>query len=164
LKAELFDEKMQPVTAASVRLEIARLDEDGAEVPLDIVSMQREGSDDPRYKVELASLAPGSYRLTGEAELAGRVMTSQTVDISVSDVSVEFQRVAQDQLNLMRIADQSNGEYSNAGADWVERVALERRVIRSTGEMSLRTSTIVFIVVLALLAIEWVIRKRLGMV
>ena len=157
---------MQPVTGVPVRIEVSRLEGDGREVPLDILSMQREGSDNPRFKVELPALPPGEYRLRGEAELAGRVVPSQDVDIAVSEVSVEFQRVAQDRSNLIRLASQTRGAYSNTdgAAAMVGQINLEPRVIESTAEISLRTSTIVFVAILLLLGVEWVIRKRVGMV
>ena len=166
ITAEVFDEKMQPITGAPVRLEVARLDSDGREVPLDIVSMHRDGPNNPRYTVDLAALAPGSYRLRGEAELPGRVVSSQAVDISVSKVSVEFQRVAQDKLNLLRISAQSNGRYAafDDAIGSVGRIQLEPRVVSTTSEVALRTSVIVFAIILLLLGAEWVIRKRVGMV
>lgn len=164
--AELFDEKMQPVTGAPVRTEIARLEEGGGEVPLDIVSMQREGTDNPRFRVELPPLPAGDYRLRGVADLSGRSVSSQNVDITVSEVSVEFQRVAQDRSNLVRIASQSGGAY--AGVDAAETLARqirqEARTIESTSEISLRTSPLVFACVLVILSCEWIIRKRTGMV
>ena len=111
-------------------------------------------------------MAAGTYRLRGEAEMSGRVVTSESIDISVSEVSVEFQRVAQDRLNLTRIANQSRGAYANAaGAEALaRRIPLVSRTIGSTDEVALRTSVIVFVLILVLLAVEWVIRKRLGMV
>ncbi len=166
ITAELFDEKMQPVTGVPVRLELARVEADGNEVPLRILSMRREGSDNPRYRVELPPMAAGTYRLRGEAEMSGRVVTSESIDISVSEVSVEFQRVAQDRLNLKRIANQSRGAYVSAAgaAALARRIPLDSRTIGSTDEVALRTSVVVFVLILVLLAIEWVIRKRLGMV
>jgi hypothetical protein len=166
ITAELFDEKMQPVTGAPVRLELTRVEADGDEVPLNILSMQREGSDNPRYRVELPPMTAGTYRLRGEAEMSGRVVTSESVDISVSEVSVEFQRVAQDRLNLIRVASQSRGAYTSAAgaAALARRIPLESQTIGSTSEVALRTSIIVFVAILVLLAVEWVIRKRLGMV
>jgi hypothetical protein len=147
-------------------MEISRIEADGGEVPLSIVSMQREGADDPRYKVEVPPLSPGNYRLQAEADLPGRTVNSQSVDIAVSQVSVEFQRVAQDRSNLASIAGQSNGGYASAATAeaLVRRIPLETKRVESTLEISLRTSMVVFGLILALLALEWVVRKRLGMV
>jgi hypothetical protein len=166
ITAEVFDEKMQPVTGASVRIEITRVGADGTEVPLNIVPMQREGLDNPRFNATLPPLPPGTYRLTGEAAMSGRTISSRSVEISVSEVSVEYQRVAQDRANLVRIAAESGGAYATVGeiTDLARGIALEPRVVESRTEISLRTSAWIFVVILALLSLEWIIRKRVGMV
>jgi len=165
LTAEIFNEKMQPVTGAPVRVEVSRVSGNG-EVPLDIYSMRREGSDNPRFRVSLPPLPAGRYRLRGEADLPGRTVVSQPVDISVSEVSVEFQRVDQDRNNLASIARLSGGLHVDAAdADRLNaRITLDPRVTEVTSEMSLRTSVIVFVMILLLLSIEWIIRKRIGMI
>ena len=136
------------------------------EVPLDIYSMRREGSDNPRFRVSLPPLPAGRYRLRGEADLPGRTIVSQPIDVSVSEVSVEFQRVDQDRNNLASIARKSGGMYVDAAnAERLHaRISLEPRVTDVTSEMSLRTSVIVFVAILVLLSIEWIIRKRVGMI
>ena len=75
---------MQPVTGVPVRVEVSRVTGDG-EVPLDIFSMRREGADNPRFKTELPPLGPGNYRVRGEADLPGRTLESEALDISVSE-------------------------------------------------------------------------------
>jgi hypothetical protein len=166
LTAEIFNEKMQPVTGVPVRIEIAKVENDGDEVPLNIVSMQREGSDNPRFKATLPPLLPGAYRIKGEADLPGRTISSQTMDFTVSDVSVEYQKVAQDRSNLLRIASQTGGAYTTAASvdALVDRVSLESRTMQTTSEVTLRTSMIVFTIILLSLGAEWMIRKRAGMI
>lgn len=165
LTAEIFNEKMQPVTGVPVRLEVSRVGEDG-DVPLAMVSMQRGGADEPRFKAALPPLGPGRYRLKGEADLPDRKAVSDPMEITVSDVSVEFQRVAQDRANLGSIARQSGGAYAGtAGVDaLLDRIPLEPRVVQTTTEMTLRTSLAAFLVILALLSVEWIVRKRAGMI
>ena len=164
--AEVFNEKMQPVTGAPIRLEVSRVDEQGDEVPLENVSMRREGSDNPRYRAAVSALVPGTYRVRGEAELPGRTIRSQPLEISVSNVSVEYQNVSQDRDNLNRIARQSGARYVTADqvADLGEQIALEPRIVASSSELSFRTSLIVFSIILAFLSLEWIIRKRTGMI
>jgi hypothetical protein len=166
VSAEVFNEKMQPVTGVPVRIEVARVAGDG-EVPLDMFPMRREGADNPRFKTTLPPLGPGHYRVRGEADLPGRTLASQTLDISVSEASVEFQRVNQDRANLAGIARQSSGGFYStpAGARaMAERIPLEPRFLKATSELSLRTSVIVFGIILVILSLEWIIRKRAGMV
>jgi len=164
--AEIFNEKMQPVTGVPVRLAIARIEDDGGDVPLEIVSMTREGSDNTRFKRVLSPLPPGDYRITGEADVQGRTVRSQPVQIAVSEVSVEFQNVRQDREHLERIARRSRGEYATAAGvtNLVDRMKLEPRIVETTYELSFRTSMFVFIAILLLLGTEWMIRKRAGMI
>lgn len=166
ITAEIFNEKMQPVTGVPVKIEITRIAADGAEVPLEIVSMQREGSDNPRFRAVLPPLPPGTYRIGGSAELPERSIMPQPIEIAVSNVSVEFQKVSQDRDNLIRVAGQSGGVYATpaTAADIARRLRLEPRVVDTTLELSLRTSAWIFALVLLLLGAEWVIRKRAGMI
>jgi len=165
LTAEVFNEKMQPVTGIPVRAEVSRVTENG-DVPLDVLSMQREGSDATAFKVSLPPLGPGRYRVTGEADLPERTIESPPLDLAVSDVSVEFQRVDQDRQNLEMIAKQTGGACVDGGeaADLASRIAVDPKIRPATSELALRTNLAVFAIVLALLSIEWIIRKRVGMV
>ncbi|UCG53497.1 MAG: hypothetical protein JSW58_08065 [Candidatus Latescibacterota bacterium] len=165
LTAEVFNEKMQPVTGVPVRVEVSRVTGE-TEVPLDIFPMLRDGADNTRFKTTLPPLGPGRYRIRGEADLPGRTLASEMLDISVSEVSVEFQRVNQDRSNLMSIARQSGGVYFQGDdiAEMIDRIPLEARIVETTSEISLRTSVIVFVIVLVLLSLEWIIRKRVGMI
>jgi hypothetical protein len=165
LTAEVFNEKMQPVTGVPVRVEVTRSD-GGDDVPLAVVSMGREGSDNTRFKATLPPLGPGRYRVTGKADLPGRTVTSAPLEITVSDVSVEFQRVGQDRANLETIARQTGGAYADEGGAGAiaAMIRAEPRVTPTSTELTLRTSAVVFAVILALLGVEWLVRKRAGMI
>jgi hypothetical protein len=166
ITAEIFNEKMQPVTGVPVKVEVTRIEENGSEVPLSIVSMHRDAVDDTRFRAALQPLAPGRYRISGEAEFESRKLRSPAVEIAVSEVSVEFQRVTQDRTNLAGIAGGTGGAYyapEDVG-EMAARIPLEPRLVEITSENSLRTSLLVFSLVLVLLGFEWVVRKRAGMV
>ncbi len=162
---EVFDERMQPVTGVPVRVEVSRVDESG-DVPLDVLSMQREGSDNTRFKTSLPPMGSGRYRIRGKADLPDRTIESPPLDITVSDVSVEFQRVNQDRSNLELIAAQSGGFYLGEGSidDFAKRVELDPTRTPTTSEVTLRTSLVVFAAIITLLSLEWIIRKRFGMI
>lgn len=164
--AEIFNEKMQPVTGVPVKVEVTRIEGDGTDVPLSIVSMRRDAADNTRFKAALPPLAPGNYRITGEVELKGRALRSPSLEFSVSEVSVEFQNVAQDRANLEGIAAASGGMYSGpeGAGEIAARIPLRSRVVQVTSETSLRTSVLVFSLVLLVLGAEWVVRKRAAMV
>jgi hypothetical protein len=128
--------------------------------------MQREGSDNPRFKSTLSPLPPGKYRLKAEAELPDRTITSKALDLSVSEVSVEFRRVAQDRGNLQRLAGQSGGRYVDPEKidEMAAHIPLKDKIVASTAEISFRMSGWVFTAILLLLGLEWTIRKRYGMI
>jgi len=164
--AEIFNEKMQPVTGVPVRLEVARREADGSETPLKQVSMTRENAQSTRFESELATLPPGRYVVHGQAELTDRTIASRPLDIQISATSVEYQRVQQDVAALVGIARRSGGAYANARDldGLVAHISLDPRTVQSVTEMTLRTSVLLFLVILALLSAEWLIRKRAGMI
>jgi len=163
--AELFNEKMQPVTSAPVKLEVSRLDDNGGETPLEQISMRRDAAQNTRFKAVVSTLPPGRYLVRGQADLPGRSITSKAHEVQVSRTSVEYRRVEQDRATLIGMALRAGGRYSSAGVDGiVERLDLEPRQTESMSETKLRTSLLLFFLILALLSTEWMLRKRAGMI
>ena len=76
--------------------------------------MTRESVQSTRFRASLSPLPPGSYLVRGEAELPASSIHSRPVEIEISNVSVEFQDVRQDNLALAGIALRSGGLYGSA--------------------------------------------------
>jgi len=166
LFAEVFNEKLQPVTGAPVAVEVSRVLPDGSETPLARVPMHRERPDDTRLSATLEALPTGNYTVRGSAELPDRTLQSKALALRVSGTSVEFQRTAQDRAELARVARRSGGEYVTAAdaAGIADRIPVEARAVPTTSETVLRASTPLFLLVLLLLSAEWLLRKRAGMI
>ncbi len=166
LYAEIFNEKLQPVSGGAVRVEIARVDSSDAETPLEQTPMQRESADSPRLSAELGVLPAGRYVARGSADLPGKSIQSKPLEFRVSTTSVEFQRTPQDRDALVRIARRSGGDYvaPDQAAALVDRLSLEARRVPTVSESVLRASAPLFLILLALLAGEWLLRKRAGMI
>jgi hypothetical protein len=166
LYAEIFNEKLQPVTGGAVRVEIARIDSSGAETPLEQTPMQRESADSPRLVAELGALPAGRYVARGAADLPGKTLQSKPLEFRVSTTSVEFQRTPQDRDALVRIARRQGGDYltPDQAAGLVDQLSLDRRRVPTVSESVLRASAPLFLVLLALLSGEWLLRKRAGMI
>jgi hypothetical protein len=163
--AELFNEKMQPVTSAPVRLEVSRLDESSGETPLEQVPMRRDAVQNTRFRGDIPPLPPGRYLVRGQADLPGRTITSKAHEIQVSKTSVEYRRVQQDRGVLVGIALRSGGRYADAGVGGLaDRLDLAPRETQSLSEVTLRTSFVLFLLILAFLSAEWILRKRAGMI
>ena len=84
----------------------------------------------------------------------------------MSTTSVEFQRTPQDRDALLRIARRSGGDYvtPEQAASLVDKLKLEPRRVPTVSESVLRASAPLFLMLLALLAGEWLLRKRAGMI
>jgi hypothetical protein len=166
LYAEIFNEKLQPVTGGAVRVEIARVDSSGAETPLEQTPMQRESADSPRLVADLGALPAGRYVARGSADLPGKTLQSKPLEFRVSTTSVEFQRTPQDRDALLRVARRQGGDYlaPEEAAELADKLPLERRRVPTVSESVLRASAPLFLLLLALLSGEWLLRKRAGMI
>ncbi len=166
LHAEIMNERLQPVTGVPVRVEIARVDTTGTETPLDQVAMHRESPEEPRMSATLDPLPAGRYVVRGSADLGDRTLQSHPLEFRVSTTSVEFQRTPQDRDALVRIARRTGGAYTSPAdvAAAVARMDLSPRSIPAVSESVLRATTPLFLLVLLLLSVEWLARKRAGMI
>jgi hypothetical protein len=164
--AEVFNDKLQPVTGVPVTIEVSRGDTTGSGTPLERVTMQREGEEDSRLSASLDPLPSGRYTVRGTAELPGRTIQSKPVQLHVSQTSVEFRNTPQDRAALERIARRTGGEYTTpAGVDDLARkIDVSPRKVAVVSESVLRASTPWFVALLLLLSAEWLLRKRVGMI
>ena len=111
------------------------------------------------------TLPPGRYLVRGEADLPGRTITSKAHEIQVSATSVEYRRVQQDRPALVGIALRTGGRYSQASVEGIaRRIDLDPRETETVSETTLRTSLLLFLLILTLLGAEWMLRKRAGMI
>jgi hypothetical protein len=164
--AEVFNEKLQPVTGVPVTLEVSAADSSAAGTPLERVAMQRESADDTRLSASLDPLPAGRYTVRGSAELPDRVIQSRPLELHVSQTSVEFRNTTQDRAALERIARRTGGAYlTPEGVDTLAaRIEVAPRRVPVVSESVLRASTPWFLAVLLLLTAEWLLRKRAGMI
>lgn len=167
LHAEILNERLQPVTGVPVRLEVARVDTSGTETPLEQTTMKRGSPEEPRLTAVLDPLPAGRYVVRGSAETGdNQTLESHPLEFRVSTTSVEFQRTPQDHEALVRIARRTGGAYASPSqaADVVSHMDLSPRKVPAVSESVLRATTPLFVVILLLLSVEWLARKRAGMI
>ena len=164
--AEVFNDKLQPVTGVPVSVEVSRGDSTGDNTPLQRVGMHREGDEDTRLTGSLDPLPAGLYTVRGTAELPGRTVQSKPLQFRVSQTSVEFRNTAQDRGALERIARRTGGAYTTPTGveELAKKIDVAPREVPVVSESVLRASTSWFIAVLLLLSAEWLLRKRTGMI
>jgi hypothetical protein len=166
LHAEILNERLQPVSGVPVRVEVARIDSSGAQTPLAQATMRREAPDASRLTAQLDPLPAGRYAVRGVADLPDQTIESRPLEFRVSTTSVEFQRTLQDRDALVRIARRTGGEYTtpDGARAAMERLPLTPRRVPAVSESVLRAATPLFVIVLLLLSLEWLLRKRTGMI
>ncbi|MFO7914097.1 MAG: hypothetical protein R6U43_00185 [Candidatus Krumholzibacteriales bacterium] len=119
------------------------------------------------YSAEIPSLQPGYYRVTGREILeSGGGMAGETW-FSVDSLSVEFVRKSADPGFLRELSERSGGKLTTA--DKIDEVIAENiskdKVYREDARtVSIRTSTLLLMLILASAVLEWVLRKAWGLV
>ncbi|HEX6790519.1 MAG TPA: hypothetical protein VF247_04335 [Candidatus Krumholzibacteria bacterium] len=163
--AEVFNEKLQPVTGVPVTVEVSSADTTGGGTPLVRVAMHREG-DEERLTATLDPLPAGKYLVRGSAELPDRVIQSKPIELHVSQTSVEFRNTTQDRAALERIARRTGGAYLTPDSldALAGRIDVSPRKVPVVSESVVRASVSWFVAVLLLLSAEWLLRKRAGMI
>jgi len=163
LSGQVYDESLNPVEGATVLVTVT--DPDGNEFNY---TMDPIGNG--RFSKDLGQLGEGTYRYMAFAEGQGAFFGADSGYFAVGDLTLEF-RATQSDAGLMReIARRSGGEFVVAGdiEAFVRTIAragrLQPTVIEEKRDVHLRRLAPFLFVIIGLLATEWVIRKRAGLV
>jgi hypothetical protein len=163
LTGQVYDESMAPVSDASVEVTVRA--PDSTQYPY---TMEPEGNG--RYALDIGALPQGTYQYEATARFQGRKLGEDRGRFSVGSLTLEY-RETRANLPLMRQIAQRSGGTSfspdSAGA-LGERLAasgaFESVVSTETAEVELWHLWGFLALVLALLAAEWALRKRYGLV
>jgi hypothetical protein len=122
-----------------------------------------------RFEGTFGSLPEGDYTFTARVLAGGEQIAEERGSFSVGGVNVEFQETRMNRLLLQQIAERTGGRYYDAGtiATLPQDVASlpgfqPRQVVRSS-EIELWNRAWMLAVIVLLLASEWFLRKRNGM-
>ncbi len=159
---QVYDESLAPVPDASVGLRITA--PDGTTSPF---TMRAVGQG--RYALDAGTLPEGDYSFAAEAERAGVALGEDRGAFAVGALALEF-RDTQADAGLMRgLARRSGGAVIDPAelGELPARLAAHGfgpRVVEQEHETELWHLAWLLGLVVALLAAEWVLRKRAGMV
>jgi uncharacterized membrane protein len=160
--ASVTGEGYRPVTGASVEVELA--DSEGRGVAR---SLTLADSDVPgHYEGGVKALPPGEYELTGDASVGGSRLGSSSARFRVDSAGLEFSDLRA-RGDLMRALAAASGGKSYSIRDFVSLpndVGKAKLEFARTVELNAWNHPAVFVALLILLAVEWVWRRRLGMV
>lgn len=157
IKAEVYDESLQPVEGASVKIQTIGSN--------DTLYTLMQGQGNGRYRADLDALVSGDYRVVAEAVQHNHVLGRDTTRFSVSAFQPEFLDTRAHPDILSAISRVTGGIFvSPDSADLIlSKIRLSPEMIVNQHEIRPYRHPAVLFVVLLLLSAEWWMRRRKGM-
>ncbi len=158
---QVYDEALVPVPDASVEVVVTA--PDGTRTPF---PMRPVGNG--RYELDAGALPAGDYTLSAEAERGGETLGADRGAFAVGALALEYRDLRADPALMREVARRSGGaaipveEIPALAARLDGRLA--PRVVETERETELWRLAPLLALLVLLLAAEWVLRKRSGMV
>ena len=158
--AYTYDEQYKPLGDAQVKIIVLK---EGKEI--NEIALQSTGLTPGQYEEEIASLPAGDYTYIASANLKGEPLGKKQGACTISPYSIEYENLSLDEELLKRIAIESNGMYFTPEEvkNMKKNFDFKERIYTIHKEIEVWNHSYIFIAIVLLLAIEWNIRKRLGM-
>lgn len=160
---QVYNESLTPLPDATVSVTIT--DSSGAQFPY---TMEPVGNG--RYVLDVGSLPEGSYRYTAEASQDDASVGSDQGQFSVGSLTLEYRETRANTALMQQIAQRSGGTFfTPESASELPRIleassSFSSLVVEEERDTELAHLYGFLIVIVTLLATEWAIRKRSGMV
>jgi hypothetical protein len=153
--AQVFDELLRPQRGASVGVKLA-----GGEV----FELREQGAG--HYRGLYGGLAPGAYQYEVLAEVDGVEIGTDAGRFVIEEHSIEFSDLRADQLLLAELARASGGAAHplSAWEDVLQKLAPSKKLVEKAQTQALWGPLWPGLLAIVLLASEWLLRKRSGMV
>lgn len=161
LLGEVYDEGRRPIEHAQVR---ARVRSGDLSIETDLRPLGGG-----RYEGSIAGLPEGDYTLEATAQTDGIDLGKDSGRFSVGGAQLEYRDTRMNNQALAELADATGGSYAPAAdfagiADAILRLpTFVPRDVVTEDRYDIRTLPIALGLIVLLLAIEWVLRRRAGM-
>ena len=154
--AQVYNEDYQPVDGAEVEVSVTT----GTET----VKLTLEGEGNGRYNGDLSAWVEGEYTFEGKAT-RGKVLGEDRGKFTVEAFNIEFLNTAMNAPLLRTVAVQSGGAFANAQTfePMVRQLQFPTRLRTASWEVPIWNRAWLLWVLIGLLSVEWIIRKRSGM-
>jgi hypothetical protein len=162
IDAQVFDDALNPVDNAIVTVNIIDSNQTEREIQLSSIG-------NGRYFSSLDELASGDYSYKGNAIFDNKILGEDNGRFSVGDVSIEYQDLTMNYNLLKNMANTGNGIIiSLSDLSGIETI-VQRQNFRSfpvtvKTDYSLWNIPFILAISIILFAIEWIIRKRKGLI
>ncbi len=160
--AQVYDETLSPVSDAEVSIKISGKGE--------VRNLSFSPLGNGLYEASIQNIEAGDYDFSGFAKLTGTDLGSDKGKFTINEIDIEMisKRTDNDFLNLL--ANQTGGKYFHQDNysqifDILKNNSAQRskeKIERS--EFVLWSNELLLVLIILLLAVEWFIRKRSGMV
>ena len=157
VNAQVYTENFDPVENTEVRVDFRR---DGFTMNRILRSIG-EG----RYETRLEILEPGEYAFSGEARYHERMLGSDNGSFTIGVFSVEMLKTTADSILLAQMSEASRGRYYKQGEIRGILNELNNETITITDQHNIYiwNELWLLVLVIALLSLEWLFRKRWGL-
>lgn len=158
---QVYDESLEPVSDALIQLRI-RTEEGSPQ------TFNMEPLGNGRYTFNAGILPTGNYRYIASASRGEQTVGDDSGSFVVGETAIEFKELQADIPSLRQTASRSGGQFiaedrlSSLASVLQDRLVAQTRQMRS--QLRLWHLPGFLIAVILLLALEWVLRKRAGMV
>ena len=157
LQGQVYDEAFRPVDDASVEVKLRH----GKQVQTFVLEPVGEG----HYEAHFRVFRGGDYFYTGKATRGDQFFGADTGRFSAGEFEIEFQTTRMNEPLLKRLAQMTGGAYLRP--DEISRLpqllqAKSRKKVRIS-ELNLWNEWLALAVLVLLLAVEWTLRRRRGM-
>ncbi len=162
-KGELISVKVLPVQKLGLRdLSLVVINSDADTIMHDC----KKNMLTDEFNCSLAMHISGEYAFQGEAVLSdGEKIRSNVVQVIVQDVNIELKNLTQDQKALMRVAHNSGGNYMDIESldSMLTRIEITPIQLTKNYHLSGLSTQQYWWILIILLAVEWFLRKKLGL-
>jgi len=160
-RAQVYDESLQPVDEAQVQVSLRVKGQ-----PVQVL-LTPKGTG--QYEGTFEGLPEGTYQYDASATVGGRLVGTDRGTVTVEESAVEFLRTTMDRQLLQLVAQRSGGKFydaeelQNLQRDIQALSILKPVELSQTSELRLMSVEWMLALVILLLSVEWLIRKRNGM-
>jgi hypothetical protein len=162
MTATVMDASLRPVDAADVRCRIS-----SGNRQRDIVLASLGNG---RYRADVGAMPSGDYSFSGSASRGSTALGSDTGRFNVGAANVEFLGTTMNSALLRRLADVTGGTFVTPEglSEGIDRLLANRRLGPSSAtseyDVGLWSSWWLLALAIGAFAVEWVVRKRAGLV
>ena len=160
IRARVRDTEGAPIKDASLS---ARLDGPEGAIDLELAPLARVPG---HYEARHRAMIPGGYRVTAKAARAGASLGSAEAAFTVEETSVEMDSIDLDAARLESVAHVTGGRYYSSPE--ASRIAADIRGslvgMAERQELSLTNTPLFFLMFVALMSLEWFLRRRRNLI